>query len=211
MPYDAAGFFADYAMAKQIGIALSPGVASARVEVAWELYKNAMAPDLGFHIFGRHKHDQYDDAQSSNLPAQMNAGMVGIRKSELENFGKLNDQTKGSALKISNNIWSFIINDSWLLGGAHGHMPFYAASPVNAANIYNATHILSITGREVLGLALCGYRSVTGHASLGQAYVCQDHAAADAMTLTSYLQAVTGITSRADADQIFADAGIVIA
>ena len=113
-------------------------------------------------------------------------------------------------LKISNNIWSFIINDAWLLGGTHSYLPFYAASPVSVANVYSAQHILSITGRELVGLALCGYKEVGAHADLGKAYICQDKAKADSVTLLSYLEKVVSLKKRSDAEDFFASAGFNI-
>jgi hypothetical protein len=127
-----------------------------------------------------------------------------------KNFGVVNNNESGSILLMGNSNWNLTINDTWLLGAVHSQLPFYPASPVSRANIFDDKHVLSITGRELFGLAIFGYKQVIPeYAALGTAFVVSDQGKAQNATLVAYQQAMSGITSGV-ANKAFSDAGFRI-
>jgi hypothetical protein len=127
-----------------------------------------------------------------------------------KNFGVVNNNETGSILLMGNTNWNLTINDTWLLGAVHSQLEFYPASPVSRANIFDDKHVLSITGRELFGLAIFGYRQVIPeYAELGSAFVVSDPNKAKNATLVAYQQAMSGISS-AVANKAFSDAGFRI-
>ena len=129
----------------------------------------------------------------------------------IKNFGVVNNNETGSILLIGDTNWNLTINDTWLLGAVHSHLPFYPASAVSRANIYENKHILSITGRELFGLAIFGYKQVIpDYPELGSAFEVSDRAKANEATLVKYQTAMDGLTELV-AKKAFTDAGFRIA
>jgi hypothetical protein len=127
------------------------------------------------------------------------------------NFGLVNNDTTGAILLMGSANWNLTINDSWLLGAVHSHLPFYPASAVSRANIFDDKYILSITGRELFGLALFGYRQVvSAYESLGSAFEVSDVKKANGATLQAYQKAMGELTKE-KALTAFNDAGFTIA
>lgn len=185
-------------------------------DVGWKLYLNARNPALGFHVFGRHvTGDKAKELQQfrtkKGKEAALPKHMQGITKSPIDqfekNFGYVNDAGDGSILMMGGNKWNFTVNDAWLLGGVHSCLPFYAASVITKDNMLHDKYWLSITGRELLGLASFGYQMVHDHKALGVAFVCKDSGKALAATLADYQLAVAGIKSKRDAQNAFKAAG----
>lgn len=127
-----------------------------------------------------------------------------------QNFGVVNNNETGSILLMGNANWNLTINDTWLLGAVHSQLAFYPASPVSRANIFDDKHVLSITGRELFGLAIFGYRQVIPeHAALGTAFVVSDPRKSQSATLVGYQQAMNDVTHGA-ATKAFNEAGFRI-
>lgn len=185
-------------------------------DVAWNAYSHALAPQLGFHVFGRHlaSKDLQPHRTGKHITGDLPPQLQGISRSPYDkfqaNFGYVNDTEDGSILMMGGNKWNFTINDAWLLGGVHSHLPFYAASMLARINVYHTKYVLTITGRELLGLALYGYKQTSRHAALGHAFVCDDTKKADAASLVDYQAAVGETTTMQAAAQIFAQAGFTI-
>jgi len=220
MPYDdLATFRQDYEVAQNAAAAVHGNNNATKpvpVDVAWKLYQNARKPNLDFHLFGRHitgkkAKSLQDFRDEKGKTAQLPKELQGITKSSIDkyeqNFGYVNDSGNGSILMMGGQKWNFTVNDSWLLGGVHSHLPFYAASPISKANILDKQYYLSITGRELLGLALFGYKEEKGHPALGTVYVCADKKKASAARLTDYQLAVSEIVSKKSAEAAFKKAG----
>lgn len=159
---------------------------------AWNLYNNTKNATLAMQVFGRHIFDAEGAVRKfmSETPVgtsrQMPDFMQGITNVETANFGKANDTDSGSLLMAGKDKWNFTINDCWLLGGVHGHQEFHPASPINFRNIYHNTFILTITGRELFGLALAGYVEREGHKAMGRLYAPSSKQKADALDLITY-------------------------
>jgi hypothetical protein len=105
------------------------------------------------------------------------------------NFGITSDRSSGSILMMGQS-WNLTINDAWLLGGVHSHQPFYLAFRKSYKNLFTDSykHNLTITGRELLGLLLSGYKLEAG-GELGDVMVCKNPGKADKMTLVKYATA----------------------
>jgi len=110
------------------------------------------------------------------------------------NFGVTSDVSSGSILMMGQS-WNLTVNDAWLLGGVHAQQPFYLAFRATYKNIFSDTykHNLTITGREMLGLLLSGYRLKSGGESLGEVMVCENPTKADRMNLVEYAAAAQNI------------------
>jgi len=188
--------------------------------VGWKLYCNARKPKLGFHLFGRHvaskKLSPYKANPSTHtgrVVKDLPPNLQGISRNNYdkfdENFGLVNEAESGSILIMGGDKWNFTLNDTWIVGGVHSGLPFYACSPLVIYNVFDYEYILTITGRELLGLALFGYMQQT-HAELGTVFVCNDKKKAKGARLSEY-QAVIGELKRmADASKVFSDAGFTV-
>ncbi|MDF1505170.1 hypothetical protein [Roseisolibacter sp. H3M3-2] len=220
MAYDTFDSFRPHYEAAQVGAQSVHGVGNftkpVAPDVAWLLYQHSRRPVLGFHVFGRHiTGDKAKELQTlrtqKGRTAELPKHMQGITKSPQDqfekNFGYVNDAGDGSILMMGGNKWNFTVNDAWLLGGVHSGLPFYAASVISTANMLDKNYALSITGRELLGLAHFGYVQVHNHKALGVAYVCRDPVRANAATLVEYQATVAGLKSYGDAKKFFKKAG----
>lgn len=183
--------------------------------LGWKLYDFASKPALGMQTFGRHitgaKAKALNDWKAKNPGAdQLPAHLIGMNHGEkfFANFNVVNEAADGSILLMGGNKWSFTINDTWILGGVHAHIPFYPASILDKANLHHPEYVLSITGRELIGLALFGYKEVKGHRSVGSAFVVSDKAKAGAARLVAYQDAISGITKWSQAKAIYKSAGL---
>src|ERR1700752_1214250 len=165
-------------------------------EGAFKLYQNAIHPALGLLVMGR-----------TNVDRKTKLVGHAIDVIELSNFGATNDGsspddrtrggsgalnqpspnrgTMGSVLHYPQG-WHFLMNDSWLLGGVHGHVEFHLASPRVEQNLF-ADGNLTVTGRELTGLRAFGYGIKKMFNGTEIAH-CVDGRAADAATLGRYWQ-----------------------
>jgi hypothetical protein len=149
------------------------------------------------------------ERDKQNIPASIDTDEAGVMR---KNFGVVNNTQAGSILLMGSDRWNLTVNDCWVVGAVHSHLPFYPASRVSKANIYDAKYILSITGRELYGLAIFGYRQVITPYSdvLGTAFEVQDAGKASGATLKSYQEAMGRLT-KDGAEKAFKDAGFSIA
>jgi len=178
------------------------GNINADIDKAWQLYVNSKFPTLDLALFGRFNSDPARAATFLGIDTSTRrvkikrGGLKGlfsrhakyktVPSAMLTNFGVVNDtQTGGSIQQMNSWDWNLHVNDAWLLGGIHRCLPFYAASPLTADNVFlqnHATAVLGITGRELFGLLMAGYRPQTDPA-LGTVMQCRDAAKAQNLTL----------------------------
>ena len=136
---------------------------------AWTVYTNHRhAAPLGMQVFGRHNKFRTGRMVSNSV-------QPGITLAEMKNFRApgapdntrlatdekmiANSLQGGSILRIIPDQWTPQINDSWLCGGVHSLQPFHSASILNDENVFSTDeHIVTVTGRELVGLALAGYK-----------------------------------------------------
>ena len=97
--------------------------------------------------------------------------------------------------------WDLHSNDAWLLGGVHGYQAFCTASPLNKYNVFLEPQksVLSMAGRELLGLILAGYK-LHQNATFGEVLVCHSALLADNLDLIQYQRAVANIENGSDSD-----------
>jgi hypothetical protein len=180
-------------------------------QIGWKLYQNALKPVLGFQTFGRHvtgeKGKELLKFRGKHPTAPLPSKMIGMNHSEgfFKNFGVVNDEKDGSILLMGGGKWNFTINDSWLLGGINGKNDFYAASPIVKKNVIDKDYVLSITGRELLGLAMFGYRMVSTTHGLG--FIPGDNTAAENANLVDYQALVASLKKASQAEAFFKSKG----
>jgi hypothetical protein len=173
----------------------------ASAEVAYEFYRNLFEKKvqhekdntvLEFQVFGRHvfKHDWAIETLMA-VGEQLPPDMVGIGSPELKNFAPL-----------KRNDWSVAINDTWLLGGINGLQDFHAASPITWKNILDDKYIMTVTGRELVGLALAGYTQKS--TSTNEVFVHRDKKRAEDLSLTAYDDEVSKLKDAAQVKDWFA-------
>ena len=209
-------FGKDFEQAQSLNQALygqSHHTQTRRTTSAWNLYKNASEPALGFHLFGRRiasKDVTAFRSQSGNAQATLPGALVGLSYPEKcwANFKTVSDEggKKGSLLDMT--AWSLTVNDSWVLGGIHAGLPFHAASPLTKANLLDASHVLTVTGRELLAMSIYGYKVRQGHAALEMVMVCTDRARARGGSLVEIQASVAGCTKAAHVLEYYAKAGL---
>ena len=216
---DLAKFTADFEACQSAAMSFYKlsGIPSVSATIGWNLYVNTFKASLKFQIFGRHIFDAQDQISlfmkkmQPNSSGQLPTFMVGITDTELQNMGKTNDLEGGSVLLIGRDKWNFTINDTWLLAGANSLQEFYPASPVNKRNILHNNFILTITGRELFGLALAGYREVpAAYDAIGKTYEPGDKIKARDTSLVDYQVALSKLKSVGDAEAFFTQAGFTI-
>ena len=146
------------------------------LDVCWRTYQNSARSGLGALVIGRIERRDGSGALVSTH---------GLGDLERVNFGTTNNRGTGSVLW--SQYWNVPLNDSWLMGGIHGCLPFYVASPRTEANLRDPTYKLTVTGREILGLTTFGYRLAQGHhPALGEVYECADRHKATQATFHAY-------------------------
>lgn len=188
-----------------------PQTKSVDPTIGWLLYQNSLKPALGFQTFGRHitgdKAKELMKFRGKHPTAQLPTAMVGMNHSEkfFKNFGVVSDEKDGSILLMGGGKWNFTINDSWLLGGINGKNDFYAASPIVKKNIIDQDYVLSITGRELYGLALFGYKMVT--TSHGVGFVPDSTSSAENANLVDYQVGIAGLKKASQAEEFFKTKG----
>lgn len=167
---------------------------------AWSLYQNTLSAPLEMQIFGRHVFTK---------SAQRNIGL-GIGLSEVDNFGKANSRSSGSIQLLNKGDWNATINDVWLCAGIHGLHQFHPASLLNSTNIFDKQFILSVTGRELVGLAIAGYVPREGHKALGRIYTPSITKNAEDFNLMAYREQIKKIESIENAILFFKQKGFNI-
>ena len=89
--------------------------------------------------------------------------------------------------------------------GSFKHIWGYAASPIIKKNIIDNDYILSITGRELFGLALFGYQMVTTTHGVG--FTPGSKATATNANLTDYQAEIASLKKSKDAEAFFKTRG----
>jgi hypothetical protein len=104
-----------------------------------------------------------------------------------DNFGSLHEESRdiGSVLDTTN--WSLLANDAWLLGSLHALTEFHFASPLRWGNMWDdKNQRMTITAREVIGIASAGYSIMRPNPKLEPVAVCNDRRMALAASLLTY-------------------------
>ena len=97
--------------------------------------------------------------------------------------GKLFIEGKGST-----KWWSIWANDSYILGGIHGHVDFCLKGNPDALDALDPTagkYVFKVTQRELIGLTTFGYSSAE-RTPEGVKFKCTSPALADAATFKKY-------------------------
>lgn len=184
------------------------------VVTGWGTYSNARHAPLESLLIGRRglDGDVLDYRTRNGNAAQLPDHLVGLTTREnFANFGIVNACERGSILAAIG--WNLTVNDCFVVGGLHERLNFYAASPFSAANLFHDEYGITITGREALGLAIFGYKMVTGTSSLdlGCAFVCKSPSVAQNASLTTYMEVAIEANTEAKARKIMECAGFRIA
>lgn len=180
-------------------------------EVAYSLYQNTYNAALPFLVFGRHKfafdgtvEKAVREGKDIHLAAQ------GIGSMEEQNFGTANE-FQSTGIILSTSRWNITVNDTWVLAGIHALKEFQSASPVNSINIFGVdpNHPVTVTGRELLGLALFGYSDRSAD-KFSRGYACTDTFKAENATLIKYKSEMDQIQTPGQAQKTLADNGISV-
>ena len=137
-------------------------------EDAWKVYLGAKKAALKMQVFGRHVKVGKRIMEVTVHHKRENATPRGITNEEMNNFkhsasAKANSLVGGSILALPQEGWSFGINDAWVCGGVHSGQEFHCASDPGANdNVFDAKHMVTVTGRELIGLAIAGYQRARG-------------------------------------------------
>jgi hypothetical protein len=82
--------------------------------------------------------------------------------------------------------WSIWLNDSFILGGIHSHVPFTLVSDISDYEDPNADFTFNVTQRELIGLITFGYERGDPTAG-GAQYKCTNTVLADGATFRAYV------------------------
>jgi hypothetical protein len=146
----------------------------ASIELAWEVYQAALGQShVDSLVLGRKVGPHF-------------AGL-GIDDVLRANFRTINQlDNDGAILQMADDEWTYLVNDSWVLGGVHAHKPFYIASERTPDNIYSVNYDrLTVTARELTGLKVFGY-VIQHRQGLGEVAVCVDTDLADMASFEAY-------------------------
>ena len=147
----------------------------AQAVACWQVYQNAR--DVGLDMLAMGRINRLGPQEIANLGAT--------------------SQTQAGSILISNE-WSIAMNDSWVIGGIHGHQPFHLASETIDANIINLQYqpgqaperIFTVTGRELLGITTFGYSIHHQSELLGTVLTCTEPMLANGATFQAYRRQV---------------------
>lgn len=181
MPYtDQRKFHADYYKTDL----KHPPIKHVSIDFAWNLYTwifNSKTRGLDFQVIGRHVY-KYENRPSATSAEQLSHEMTGIGAEEFVNL---------NAQLVEN--WSVALNDAWLLGGINSLAEFHPASPLTFKNVLDETYVVTVTGRELIGLALAGYTEEP--LALGKGFFPPaNKEKAEGLTLTAYDDKVCELT-----------------
>jgi hypothetical protein len=104
-----------------------------------------------------------------------------------DNFQTLHERSRdiGSVLDTAN--WSLLANDAWLLGSLHALTEFHFASPLRWSNLWDEkSQRMTVTAREVIGIASSGYSIMRPNPKLEPVAVCNDQRTALTASLLTY-------------------------
>jgi len=111
-----------------------------------------------------------------------------IMKENLTTLGE-EDGSRGSILSAKD--WSLLANDAWLLGGIQAGTEFHFASPLSWENLWRpGAGGMTVTAREAISIAACGYRIIRPNPSLEAVAVPADPARARQSSLPSLKSAL---------------------
>jgi len=176
------------------------------IKVAWQIYQAAQRTSLNFLILGRWVGE--NDPDTGMFVGNSDTGNPGIDPVLMQNLntvgrppavtGEWSDKedylTGGSIM--NSGRWTILVNDSLILGGVHSHTQFQLASQRSRENIYKPTPAgdprLTVTGRELVGLAVFGYRIYK--LPIGEVGVCVDPALANKASFSTYRQRIAQYT-----------------
>jgi hypothetical protein len=104
-----------------------------------------------------------------------------------ENLKVMDEDADGSGSILSAGRWSLLANDAWLLGGIHARTEFHFASPLRWTNLWDAAGgRMTITARELTGIAAFGYAIRRPVPQLEAVAQCVDEKKAAAASLPAY-------------------------
>ena len=154
------------------------------MDEAWMVYdgtfKNSGEKGLRMQVFGRHVKVGGGLAGVSTGQKRGNLAPRGITTDEMKNFKHKHSPTAnslvgGSILNIDEKPIAehLHFNDAWVCGGVHSGQEFHCASDLGAAanNVFDDEWMVTVTGRELIGLAIAGYQRVRHvHKIFGEIY-----------------------------------------
>jgi len=104
-----------------------------------------------------------------------------------ENLKVMDEDADDSGSILSAGRWSLLANDAWLLGGIHARTEFHFASPLRWTNLWDAAGgRMTITARELTGIAAFGYTIRRPVPQLEAVAQCVDDHKAAAASLPAY-------------------------
>jgi hypothetical protein len=167
------------------------------LEAAFRIYRNARAGtkladhegnpvSFGVTIVGRLALKAADGAW---VPAD--ESFPSIDEIMCENLKVMDEDADDGGSILSAGRWSLLANDAWLLGGIHARTEFHFASPLRWTNLWDvAGGRMTITARELTGIAAFGYTIRRPVPQLEAVAQCVDGQKAAAASLPSYKEAV---------------------
>ena len=167
------------------------------LEAAFRIYRNASAgtklsdfegnpTDFGITIVGRLALRAGDGTW---VPAD--ESFPSIDEIMRENLRVMDADAGDSGSILSADRWSLLANDAWLLGGIHARTEFHFASPLRWSNLWNAADgRMTITARELIGIAAFGYTIRRPIPQLEAVAQCAGDQKAKAATLPGYKKEV---------------------
>ena len=115
-----------------------------------------------------------------------------------ENLTVMDESAEGTGTGtiLDARLWSLLANDAWLLGGIHAQTEFHFASPLRHENMWDSgVDRMTVTGREVLGIATAGYKIERPIEWMEAIALCKDPEKMRGFSLVSYKKAVESCSS----------------
>ncbi|MEP1472308.1 MAG: hypothetical protein ABJK25_15170 [Halieaceae bacterium] len=173
-----------------------------KLEAAYRIYQKAShgtrlkdfdghSADFGLTIVGRLARRSSDGSWQCS-----NEDFPSIDEIMRENLTVMDEGAEGAGTVLDADLWSLLANDAWLLGGIHALTEFHFASPLRHENMWDtADNRMTVTGREVLGIATAGYKIERPVEWMEAVALCIDAAKVSAFSLKSYKNAVESCSS----------------
>ncbi|MGA4980316.1 hypothetical protein [Streptomyces cinereoruber] len=172
-----------------------------RVRVAFNVYKAAQwAVEIqNMGLIAGNRLDQDEVIATEKIP--------GIDSEVIKNFKTMSETTeRGTGQVLDSSKWTILVNDAWLLGGAHYIAQFFLASPRTRENLHRTVRPdwfkksrkfrtgFTVFSRELIGLKSCGYE-FESHQTTGEiAYLPQGADHPGSLTFSTYQERVNHYT-----------------
>jgi hypothetical protein len=163
-----------------------------KIQEAYKMYLKAKrGTELGFSVLGR----KYRDPDRNLLPSTESCPSIDLPL--IENLGVMDndfEKKNGSVFSYPYDDWTWLIQDTCILGLIHAKDEFHIISPISTSNFWKSEHnCMTIFAREIKTITSFGYKLYKTPSEV--VAVCVDKDKAEKATLRALIEKTQEIQS----------------